>query len=99
MYNQLEGSREVISSIEKEIHESGASLSNLRDNIIARNLAKDIAKTQAEINSYDMEEAGKARRNYDEKYEPAKQREKHLHEAVCLIFMFFYLLRVYRRAF
>jgi len=28
-----------------------------------------------------MEEAGKARRNYDEKYEPAKQREKHLHEA------------------
>ena len=32
-----------------------------------------------------MEEAGKARRNYDEKYEPAKQREKLLHEAVCHI--------------
>ncbi|KAF8798952.1 hypothetical protein BYT27DRAFT_6885490 [Phlegmacium glaucopus] len=78
---QLENSREIISSIEKEIHESGASLSNLHDNIIARNLAKDIAKTQAEIDSYDMEEAGKARRNYDEKYEPAKLREKHLHEA------------------
>ena len=35
-----------------------------------------------------MEEAGKARRNYDEQYEPAKQREKHLHEAVCLIILF-----------
>jgi hypothetical protein len=37
-----------------------------------------------------MEEAGKARRNYDEKYEPAKQREKHLHEAVCLIIIFLF---------
>jgi len=89
--NQLEASREIISGIEKEIHESGASLSNLRDNIIARNLAKDIAKTQAEINSYDMEEAGKARRNYDEKYEPAKQREKQLHEAVRHIIIFLFI--------
>ena len=33
-----------------------------------------------------MEEAGKARRNYDEKYEPAKRREKQLHETVGLTF-------------
>ena len=88
--NQLEGARENISGIEKEIHESGASLSNLRDNIIARNLTKDIEKTQAEIDSHDMEEAGKARRNYDEKYEPAKRREKLLHEAVCRIVVFLF---------
>ena len=36
-----------------------------------------------------MEEAGKARRNYDEKYEPAKQREKYLHEAVCFVIFLF----------
>lgn len=39
-----------------------------------------------------MEEAGKARRNYDEKYEPAKLREKHLHEAVGLITIFLFTL-------
>lgn len=88
--DQLEAAREVISGIEKEIHESGASLSNLRDNIIARRLTKDIAKTQAEIDSHDMEEAGKARRTYDEKYEPAKKREKLLHEAVCFIILPFH---------
>jgi hypothetical protein len=37
-----------------------------------------------------MEEAGKARRNYDEKYEPAKKREKLLHEAVCHIVVFLF---------
>lgn len=96
--NQLEGAREIISGIEKEIHESGASLSNLRDNIIARKLTKDIAKTQAAIDSHDMEEAGKARRNYDEKYEPAKRREKLLHEAVCCIVVFL-SLHIYPWAF
>jgi hypothetical protein len=37
-----------------------------------------------------MEEAGKARRNYDEKYEPAKRRETFLHEAVCHIVVFLF---------
>ncbi|KJA21183.1 hypothetical protein HYPSUDRAFT_141004 [Hypholoma sublateritium FD-334 SS-4] len=77
---RIEACRSVIASISKEINESGATISNLRDNIIVQNLTRDIAKTQAEIDSYDMEEAGKARRNYEDKYEPAKAREDGLGE-------------------
>lgn len=79
----MEASREVISSISKEINESGATISNLRDNIIVQKLTRDIATMQAEIDSYDMEGAAKARRNYEDKYEPAKRREDKLSEVVC----------------
>ena len=91
LQTHIEACRSVIASISKEINESGATISNLRDNIIAQKLTRDIAKTQAEIDSYDMEEAGKARRNYEDKYEPAKAREDKLGETVCLSFLFFQL--------
>jgi len=84
LQNQIEICREVISSIDKEINESGATISNLRDNIIVQKLNIDIAKIQSEIESYDMEEAAKARRNYEDKYEPAKRREDKLSEVVSL---------------
>lgn len=74
----------MISSIDKEINQSGATISNLRDNIIVQKLNIDIAKIQSEIDSYDMEEAAKARRNYNDKYEPAKKREDKLSEVVRL---------------
>jgi len=82
LQNQIEVCREVISSIDKEINQSGATISNLRDNIIVQKLNIDIAKIQSEIDSYDMEEAAKARRNYEDKYEPAKRREDKLSEVV-----------------
>ncbi|KAF8195567.1 AAA domain-containing protein [Pholiota molesta] len=77
---RMEASREAISSISREINESGATISNLRDNIIVQKLTRDIATMQAEIDSYDMEGAAKARRNYEDKYEPAKRREDKLSE-------------------
>ncbi|KAF4617143.1 hypothetical protein D9613_005936 [Agrocybe pediades] len=80
LQSQIETSREVINSIEKEINESEATFSNLRNNIIVQKLTRDIASTQAEIDSYDMEEAAKARRNYEDKYEPAKKKEDKLGE-------------------
>ncbi|KAF9475656.1 hypothetical protein BDN70DRAFT_955105 [Pholiota conissans] len=78
--SRMEASRALISSISKEINESGATISNLRDNIIVQKLTRDIAKTQAEIDSYDMDEAAKARRNYKDQYEPAKLKEDKLSE-------------------
>jgi len=83
LQSQIEVCREVISSIDKEINESGATISNLRDNIIVQKLNLDIARIQSEIDSNDMEEAAKARRNYEDKYVPAKRREDKLSEVVC----------------
>jgi DNA repair protein RAD50 len=49
---------------------------------MVQKLTRDIASTQAEIDSYDMEEAAKARRNFQDKYEPAKEKEDKLGKAV-----------------
>ncbi|KAJ3509992.1 hypothetical protein NLJ89_g4921 [Agrocybe chaxingu] len=80
LQSQIESCRQVIASIDKEINESGATLSNLRDNIIVQKLTMEISKIQSEIDSYDMDEAAKARRNYEHKYRPAKEREEKLNE-------------------
>ncbi|PFH54076.1 hypothetical protein AMATHDRAFT_852 [Amanita thiersii Skay4041] len=78
---QIENSREIIARIEKEINEGGASVANLRENIRVRRLTKDIIATQEEIDSYDMDEAAKARRNFETKYSVAKEKENELHTA------------------
>ena len=67
-----------MTDIQKEINESGASVANLRDNIRARRLVKQINEVQTEIDSHDMEEMAKARRNFDEKYKLAKEKEDNL---------------------
>jgi DNA repair protein RAD50 len=74
--------RETIREMDKEINASGASVANLRDNIRVRKLAKEIVDTQTEIDSYDMEEAAKARRNFEEKYGKAKEKENSLQTTV-----------------
>ena len=79
---QIEDVRRTIASIEKEINESGATLSNLRDNIIVRRLKEKIETIDKDIASFDMEEAAKARRNYEDKYQPAKAKEQKLNEVV-----------------
>lgn len=75
---QLNGIREIVANIQKEINESGASVANLRDNIRARRLVKQTSEVQAEIDSHDMEEMARARRNFDEKYKLAKEKEDNL---------------------
>lgn len=81
---QLEETRVAISSIDKEISESGAFVANLRENMRVRKLIKDITATQTEIAQYDLDEAAKAKRIFDEKYSVEKQKETDLHAEVCI---------------
>lgn len=81
---KLEDARKVLAAIDKEINESAASMANLRDNIRARKLVKDIAATQAEIDQYDLEEAAKAKRLFEEKYQIEKDKETELQSRVCV---------------
>ncbi|KAG6854661.1 hypothetical protein C0991_003309 [Blastosporella zonata] len=76
---EIEAARASIAAIDKEINASGASVANYRDNIRVRKLAKEIIETQAEMDSYDMDEAAKAKRNFEEKYPKAKEKENKLH--------------------
>ncbi|KAJ7095861.1 hypothetical protein B0H15DRAFT_827394 [Mycena belliarum] len=75
---KLESSRQVIKAIEKEINESGSSLATLRENIRLRKLAKEIRRIQAEIDAEDLEGAAKAKRNFEEKFGPSKDKENKL---------------------
>lgn len=72
---KIESVRETVAKIDREINESGSSISRLRDNIRMRKLVKDIEGTQAEIDSYDMEGAAKAKRTFEDRYQVEKQRE------------------------
>jgi len=89
---KIEGVRERISEIDKEINESGASMANLRENIRIRKLIRDIAATQGEIDSHDMEEAAKARRNFDHQYKIKKAQEDELHSKVFSTVVFPYIV-------
>ncbi|THH19195.1 hypothetical protein EW146_g1924 [Bondarzewia mesenterica] len=71
----IERVRESITLIEKEINEGGALQARIRDNLFMRDLADKISETQTEIDSMDMEEAAKAKRNFEEKYPVEKQKE------------------------
>lgn len=82
---QVEEVRIAVQSIDKEINEAGASMANLRENIRVRKLMKDISDAQAEIDSYDMEEAAKAKRNFNEKYQSEKERETRLQGLVWFV--------------
>jgi hypothetical protein len=68
--------------LDKEINEGGAALTNLRENRRLRRLQNNIQATQKKIESFDLEGASKARRNFDEKYQPEKDRETDMQQRV-----------------
>lgn len=71
----VEEMRVSVSKREKEIHESDSFLSNLRENERLRRLRKAIEENKTKIDAFDMEEAARARRQFDEKYTEEKKRE------------------------
>ncbi|KAG2126539.1 P-loop containing nucleoside triphosphate hydrolase protein [Suillus clintonianus] len=75
LVTNIENVRDAIAKIDREISESGSLVVNLRENIRIRKLSRDIAATQAEIDSCDMEGAAKAKRNFEDRYQVEKQRE------------------------
>lgn len=78
----IEQARDRIAALDKELNESSASMTNLRENLRVRKLMRDISETQAEIDSMDMEQAAKARRHFEEKYKVEKQRETQMQSQV-----------------
>jgi DNA repair protein RAD50 len=82
LVTKIENVRDDIAKIDREISESGSLVANLRDNIRIRKLARDVAATQAEIDSYDMEGAAKAKRNFEDRYQVEKQRETEMQSKV-----------------
>ncbi|KAN0123479.1 P-loop containing nucleoside triphosphate hydrolase protein [Russula decolorans] len=77
---EIEQIRKTVAKLDKEINEGGAALANLRENRRLRKLQSSIQATQKEIDSCDIEGASKAKRNFEEKYQPEKDRENEMQQ-------------------
>lgn len=69
-------------AIDKEIAESGSNNSKIRDNLRIREMRREIEKIQEKIESFDLEEAAKARRQFDTKYASEKKRQSDMESEV-----------------
>jgi len=72
---RLESIRSKMHAIDKEVAESGSNNSKIRDNLRIREMRKEILKIQEKIEGFDLEEAAKARRQFDAKYASERKRE------------------------
>jgi DNA repair protein RAD50 len=92
LVSAIEDARAVISKLDKEINESGASVTNLRSNVRLRRLIRDIAEIQNEIDSHDMDEAAKAKRTFEDQYKVKKAQESELQSRVYIAVLLVYVL-------
>ncbi|GJJ13191.1 hypothetical protein Clacol_007442 [Clathrus columnatus] len=74
----IEKAREECRITEREIDASGATLANLRENARFRKLTKELKHIIDEIASLDIEEAAKAKRQFETKWATAQEREQNL---------------------
>lgn len=81
--DDVEKIRNNIATIDKTINESGTSVVNLRENLRLQKLRGTIVQTQQEIDSYDIEEASRAKRMFSEQWQVKKAQESNLHGKVC----------------
>jgi DNA repair protein RAD50 len=70
--------RDDARAIEKEIHASGAIQANLRENARFRKLKREVVEIDREIAGLDLEEAGRAKRQFEAKWADAQERETKL---------------------
>ncbi|CAE6410000.1 DNA repair protein RAD50 [Rhizoctonia solani AG-1 IB] len=70
--------RDEVAEIDKEIHESGATLAKFRDNLSLRKMKQDVESIQAEIEQHDLEQAGAAKAQFEERYQIEKDKENKL---------------------
>lgn len=82
LVKRVEDMRASIAKIDKAINEAGATTVTLRENLRIKRLATEIVKIQHEIESYDVDDAAKLRRNYEEQYPIEKAKETEMQTKV-----------------
>ncbi|KAK0221652.1 P-loop containing nucleoside triphosphate hydrolase protein [Armillaria fumosa] len=76
--DSLQKCRESITQLDREIGGGDAKRANLQENIRIRQLARQVKDIQDKIDGLDLEAAARARRNFEEKYGPEKEKEQKL---------------------
>lgn len=65
---EVEQKRSRLTAVEKEINEGGATLARFQNNKRLRKLRADLVKVKTEIDKYDLEEAARAKRNFEKAF-------------------------------
>jgi DNA repair protein RAD50 len=71
-----------LAAVTKQEHEGGATYARYTDNLRLRRLRTKLAQLQSELSGYDMEEAARAKRNFDKKYPKMQKRLEELKDRV-----------------
>jgi DNA repair protein RAD50 len=79
----VETTQKFVNDLNREIAAGGSTVSNLRENLRIRRLQADIEAIQAEIETYDLDAAAQAKKNFEERYTSLKEKENRLHAEVC----------------
>jgi DNA repair protein RAD50 len=79
---EVENIREAIRVIDRDINRGGSMQAALRENARFRKLKRDVGKIDRDIGELDIEEAAKAKRNFETKWSQAQQRATDLMNAV-----------------
>jgi DNA repair protein RAD50 len=69
-------------ALAQEVSSANTTLSNLKDNIRLRKINRDIQEVETEKAGLDLEEASRARQQFDERYGPAKAQEEEANRQV-----------------
>ena len=72
---EVERLRTLVQKQDNDVSAAGADLANLRENLRLRKLQREIQETKDLIRSLKLEEASKAKEQFEEKWEKAKAAE------------------------
>ena len=72
---EVERFRALVQKQDNDVSAAGADLANLRENLRLRKLQREIQETKDVINSLKLEEASKAKEQFEEKWGKAKAAE------------------------
>lgn len=75
---------EELAAVNKEEHEGGATYARYTDNLRLRKLRTKLVQLQTEVAGYDMEEAARAKRNFQTKYPKMQARLEDLKDRVSI---------------
>ena len=78
----MEDKRTELSGFEKEINEGGATQARFRDNQRLRKLRSDLTSVMEEYSKHDLEEAARAKRNFEKAYPKMEARLNELKDKV-----------------
>jgi len=90
---EVERLRDLVQKQDNDVSAAGADLANLRENLRLKKLQREIQETKDVIKSLKLEEASKAKEQFEEKWGKAKAAENEAQARVCIYLLIYDIRR------